>query len=123
MVPSNYAGLSRDQLAVLVPELLLIGQLIDRSGMAWCIQAFGREEMARIAIEEWAGASPVYTRRMQRALGYACARKARRLARPCNAVVPQVTAAKAPAIQTSRSGPARATPQACSAMSPAHQSS
>ncbi|WP_232678770.1 hypothetical protein [Nocardioides sp. R-C-SC26] len=68
---SRYASLTRDDLAVLVPELLLIGQLIDRSGMAWCISAFGREEMAQIAIEEWAGASPIYTRRMQRALGYA----------------------------------------------------
>ncbi|WP_246209940.1 hypothetical protein [Nocardioides piscis] len=67
---SRYASLSRDELARLVPELLLIGQLIDRSGMAWCIQAFGREEMAQIAIEEWASASPVYTRRMQRALGF-----------------------------------------------------
>jgi hypothetical protein len=68
---SNYADLTRDQLATLVPELLLIGQLIDRSGMAWCISAFGREEMAQIAIEEWASSSPIYTRRMQRALGYA----------------------------------------------------
>lgn len=68
---SRYADLSREQLAVLVPELLLIGQLIDRSGMAWCISAFGREQMAQIAIEEWAGSSPIYTRRMQRALGYA----------------------------------------------------
>ncbi len=67
---SRFASLSRDELAVVVPELLLIGQLIDRSGMAWCISAFGREEMAQIAIEEWAGASPFYTRRMQRALGY-----------------------------------------------------
>lgn len=70
MTPSRYARLSRDQLAVLVPELLLIGQLIDRSGMAWCINAFGREAMVQIAIEEWAGASPLYTRRMQRALRY-----------------------------------------------------
>jgi hypothetical protein len=69
-MPSHFATLDREQLAILVPELLLIGQLIDRSGMAWCIQAFGREEMAQIAIEEWAGSSPVYTRRMQRALGY-----------------------------------------------------
>jgi hypothetical protein len=67
---SRYASLSREQLAVLVPELLLIGQLIDRSGMAWCISAFGREAMAEIAIEEWMAASPVYTRRMQQALGY-----------------------------------------------------
>ncbi|WP_203337128.1 hypothetical protein [Nocardioides limicola] len=67
---SRYDALSRDELARLVPELLLIGQLIDRSGMAWCIQAFGREQMAQVAIEEWAGASPIYTRRMQRALNY-----------------------------------------------------
>ena len=68
--PSRYSALSRAELAILVPELLLIGQLIDRSGMAWCIQSFGRAEMLQIAIEEWAGASPIYTRRMQRALGY-----------------------------------------------------
>ncbi|MDF1602431.1 hypothetical protein [Nocardioides sp. YIM 152315] len=69
-MPSRYASLSRPDLATLVPELLLIGQLIDRSGMAWCIAAWGREEMAQVAIEEWAGSSPVYTRRMQRALRY-----------------------------------------------------
>lgn len=67
---SRYAALSRAELATLLPELLLAGQLIDRSGMAWCISAFGREEMAQIAIEEWAGSSPIYTRRMQRALAY-----------------------------------------------------
>jgi len=67
---SRYAALTRGQLAVLVPELLLIGQMIDRSGMAWCISNFGREEMLQIAIEEWMGASPVYTRRMQKALRY-----------------------------------------------------
>ena len=70
MSQSRYAKLSRQQLAVLVPELLLIGHMIDRSGMAWCIQEFGREEMLQIAIEEWAGASPIYTKRMQRALNY-----------------------------------------------------
>ena len=44
---SRYARLSRDQLATLVPELLLIGQMIDRSGMAWCIKNFGRERCCR----------------------------------------------------------------------------
>src|SRR3569833_3063277 len=38
--------------------------------MAWCIQSFGREEMLQIAIEEWMGCSPIYTRRMQKALKY-----------------------------------------------------
>lgn len=68
---SRYAMLSRSQLAIVVPELLLIGQLIDRSGMPWCISAFGRQTMVDIAIDEWAAASPIYTRRMQQALDYA----------------------------------------------------
>jgi len=67
---SRYSSLTRSELAVLVPELLLIGQLIDRSGMAWCIGAYGREGMQQVAIEEWMAASPIYTRRMQRALRY-----------------------------------------------------
>lgn len=67
---SRYSSLSREQLAVLVPELLLIGQLIDRSGMVWIISNFGREEMLQVAIEEWMGASPIYTKRMQKALKY-----------------------------------------------------
>ena len=33
---SRYGDFTREQLAVVVPELLLTGQLIDRSGMAWC---------------------------------------------------------------------------------------
>lgn len=67
---SRYAALSRDELATLVPELLLIGQLIDRSGMAHCISAWGRDQMIQIAIEEWAASSPLYTKRMQKALKY-----------------------------------------------------
>ncbi len=68
---SRYASLTRAQLAALAPELLLCGQLIDRAGMPYCIQHFGQDGMTEIAIEEWMGASPVYTRRMQDALDYA----------------------------------------------------
>jgi hypothetical protein len=68
---SRYADLTRAELATLVPELLLIGHLIDRSGMAWTIGELGREGMAGVAIDEWMAASPIYTPRMQRALGYA----------------------------------------------------
>jgi hypothetical protein len=67
---SSYADLSRAELALLVPELLLVGHLIDRSGMAWCIEALGREGMAQVAIDEWMAASPIYTPRMQRALRF-----------------------------------------------------
>ena len=63
-------NLSRADLAVLVPELLLCGQLIDRSGMAHLIGQFGREGMAQVAVEEWQAASPWYTRRMQKALHF-----------------------------------------------------
>ena len=54
---------------MLVPELLLSGQMIDRSGMAHLISAFGRDVMGKVAIEEWMAASPVYTHRMRTALG------------------------------------------------------
>ncbi|MFE3444687.1 hypothetical protein ACFXNW_16790 [Nocardia sp. NPDC059180] len=67
---SNYAGLSRNTLATLLPELLLCGHLIDRSGMAHTIGAFGREGMTEVAITEWQLASPVYTRRTQQALRF-----------------------------------------------------
>lgn len=67
---STFDRLSRATLARLVPELLLCGHLIDRSGMAHSLAAFGRTGMAAVAIEEWQVASPVYTRRMQRALDF-----------------------------------------------------
>ncbi len=61
---------TRQELAVLVPEYLLAGHLIDRAGMPHLIGALGRDTMRDIAIDEWRGASPVYTKRMQRALGF-----------------------------------------------------
>jgi hypothetical protein len=67
----GFAELSRAQLARLVPELLLAGQLIDRSALAHVLVALGPDGMRDVAIDEWMGASPVYTRRMQLALGYA----------------------------------------------------
>ncbi len=61
---------TRDELALLVPEYLLAGHVIDRAGMPHLIGAFGRDGMRDIAIDEWMGASPLYTGRMQRALGF-----------------------------------------------------
>ncbi len=62
--------LSRAELAVLARDYLLCGHLIDRAGMGYLIGPYGREGMVDIAIDEWAGASPIYTRRMQRLLGF-----------------------------------------------------
>ena len=67
---SPYAGRSHGELAELTRELLLAGHLIDRSGMPHLISRFGREGMRDIAIQEWMAASPVYTKRMQRLLGF-----------------------------------------------------
>ena len=63
------AHLEREHLATLVPEYLLAGHLIDRAGMPHPIAAFGREVSSHghRGVEE---GSPVYTRRMQDALGF-----------------------------------------------------
>src|SRR5438477_5187642 len=62
--------MSRSQLAVLGREWLLHGHLQDRIGMPLVHTGRTREEMQEIAIEEWMAASPVYSRRTQRALGF-----------------------------------------------------
>ncbi|HVT20469.1 MAG TPA: hypothetical protein VHE57_03660 [Mycobacteriales bacterium] len=62
--------LDHDALAVLGREWLLHGHLQDRVGMALVMEHADREQMQQIAIEEWMAASPVYSRRMQRALGF-----------------------------------------------------
>ena len=67
---SIWADRSHGELAELVRELLLAGHLIDRSGMPAVIARLGREVMRDVAIGEWKAASPIYTKRMQRLLGY-----------------------------------------------------
>jgi hypothetical protein len=62
--------MTRTQLAELAREYLLAGHLIDRAGMPYVIAEFGRDAMRDVAIDEWMAASPVYTRRMRRALGF-----------------------------------------------------
>ena len=69
-VPPRLSERSRDELASMLPELLLAGHLIDRAGMPHLIATFGADTMRDIAIDEWKGASPVYSKRMQRALGF-----------------------------------------------------
>jgi hypothetical protein len=59
----------RDELATLVREHLLAGHLIDRAGMPHVLAAGGPEAMGAIAIDEWMGASPLYSRRMRALLG------------------------------------------------------
>ena len=67
----SFDEFTRDELAVLGREFLLAGQLMDRAGMPHVISAYDREVMGEIAIAEWMGASPVYTKRMQQLLRFA----------------------------------------------------
>jgi hypothetical protein len=63
--------LSRGELAKLAREYMITAHVNDRTGLA-AVQLDPRKlDYATIAIEEWMGASPIYTRRMQRALGFA----------------------------------------------------
>jgi hypothetical protein len=64
------AHLSRQALADLGRELLLNGHLQDRVGLPRVLARQGDAGMTQVSIEEWMGASPIYSKRMQRALGF-----------------------------------------------------
>jgi hypothetical protein len=69
MTHRTVADLDHEELATLVKEHLLAGHLIDRAGMP-VVTERGLEPMRDIAIDEWMGASPIYTKRTQRLLGF-----------------------------------------------------
>lgn len=69
MTHRTLTDLTHDELAVVVREYLLGGHLVDRSGMP-NVMARGTDAMREVAIDEWMGASPIYSKRMQRLLGY-----------------------------------------------------
>jgi hypothetical protein len=64
------ADCSRGLLAHLGREFLLSGHLQDRVGMPLVMRHAGPDAYVTFAIEEWAAASPIYSKRMQRALGF-----------------------------------------------------
>jgi hypothetical protein len=65
-----FDGLDRATLALLAREYLLCGHLIDRAAMPYVFGALGLEGMRDVAIDEWMGASPIYTPRVRRVLDY-----------------------------------------------------
>jgi hypothetical protein len=67
------ADFSRRALAPLGREYLLHGHLQDRVGMPLVLGLHSLAEMNEVAIEEWMAASPVYSKRTQRALGFGSA--------------------------------------------------
>ena len=62
--------LSRSALADLGREFMIFGQLNDRVSMPEVGRRLGPETMQALAIDEWMGASPIYTQRMRRSLGF-----------------------------------------------------
>ncbi|MDG2048657.1 MAG: hypothetical protein P8M78_00710 [Myxococcota bacterium] len=66
----NLARLSRATLSRLGREYLLSGHLQDRVGLPLVAQQYGGNAYRDFSIGEWMSASPVYSKRMQRALGF-----------------------------------------------------
>lgn len=64
------ARLSRPALASLGREYMLFGHLLNRAGLPPVHMTLGPAAREAVAIEEWMGASPIYTRRMQECLGF-----------------------------------------------------
>jgi hypothetical protein len=60
--------LSKEALVKLCRELMLAAHLLDRAIMPAILQRFGPKAMEELAIEEWRGASPVYTQRIRKAM-------------------------------------------------------
>ena len=68
---ATLAGFSRRALAVLGREYMLFGHLLNRAALPSVHMKLGAAAREAVAIEEWMGASPIYTRRMQRAMRFA----------------------------------------------------
>jgi hypothetical protein len=62
----RYEDLSREALVRLVREYALIAQLLDRSVFAAIGMRYGQDAVTDLAIEEWRGASPIYTERIRK---------------------------------------------------------
>lgn len=62
--------LSRAERAILGREYMLFAHLLNRAALPHVHLQIGAEAREAIAIEEWMGASPVYTRRMQACMGF-----------------------------------------------------
>jgi hypothetical protein len=66
----DIALLSRRGLAVLAREYQLAAHLQDRAGIPQVLARSDPKTMREVAIDEWMGASPVYTQRIQKALRF-----------------------------------------------------
>ncbi|TFH25161.1 MAG: hypothetical protein E4H03_01630 [Myxococcales bacterium] len=67
---TGLANFSRQALARLGREYLLLGHLVDRVGLPLVLGLFGNDTYTQFSIDEWMSASPIYSKRMQRALSF-----------------------------------------------------
>jgi hypothetical protein len=65
----RFEDLSKAALVRLVREYALIVHLLDRSVFAAIGLRYGQQAVEEIAIEEWRGASPIYTERIRKVMG------------------------------------------------------
>jgi hypothetical protein len=65
----QYEDLSREALVRLVREYAQAVHILDRSMCAAIGISHGMQEMERLAIEEWRGASPIYGSRLRKIMG------------------------------------------------------
>lgn len=68
--PSPLTPLSRADLCTVGRELMLAGHLQDRAGIPAVLNGHTMDEAYELAIDEWMTASPIYTQRLQRLLGF-----------------------------------------------------
>ncbi len=64
------ADRSREELCRIGREYLLIGHLQDRVGLPLATKLVGEAAQTQLSIDEWMGASPIYSLRMQKAMGF-----------------------------------------------------
>ena len=62
----RFEDLSKEALVRLVREFALVAHLLDRSVFTAIGLRYGQEVVNEIAIEEWRGASPIYTERIRK---------------------------------------------------------
>ena len=62
----RFEDLSKEALVRLVREYALIAQLLDRSVFAAVALRYGPQAVEDLAIDEWRGASPIYTERIRK---------------------------------------------------------
>ena len=60
--------LSKEALVTLCREFMIAAHLLDRAIMPAILQRVGAQAMEELAIEEWRGASPIYTERIRKAM-------------------------------------------------------